>query len=69
MGYFLRGFGLSLAGCLGVVAVAFVVLLGYTEALYGPVFMLAALLASASRNAWFLLVQVRGKASKDVQQR
>jgi hypothetical protein len=69
VGYFLRGFGLSLAGCLGVVAVALVVLLGYTEALYGLVFMLAALLASASRNAWFLLVQVRGRASKDVQRR
>lgn len=55
---FLRTFGLSLAGTFGLIITAVCMLLGYTVALYGLVFMLAALLASASRNAWALLVEV-----------
>jgi modulator of FtsH protease len=56
---FLRRFGLSLAGALGIVAVSIAMLLEWMDALYFLVFMLAALLASASRNAWHLLVRVR----------
>jgi hypothetical protein len=57
---YLRGFGLSIMGAIGVLLVAVCMLLGYFDSLYGLVFMLAALLGSASRNAWALLVEVRG---------
>lgn len=63
VGAFFRGFGLSLAGCLGVIIIGVFMLLGYAEALYGLVFMLTALLASASENAWSLLVQARDQNS------
>lgn len=55
-GALLRGFGLSLAGCLGVIAIGILMLVGFTPALYGMVFMVTALLASASHNAWSLLI-------------
>jgi hypothetical protein len=56
---FLRAYGLSLAGTIGVIIIALCMFLGIAGALYGLVFMLAALLASASRNAWSLLVEIR----------
>lgn len=56
---YLKGFGVSIAAASGVLIVAGCMLLGYSESLYGLVFMLAALLGSASRNAWALLVEVR----------
>lgn len=59
LGQFVRAFGLSLVGTFGVLVIAVCMLLGYADALYGLVFMLAALLGSASRNAWALLVEVR----------
>lgn len=63
-GYFLRGFGLSLVSCVGILVVAIAILFGFMGALYALVFVLATLLASASRNAWFLLVQAREGANK-----
>lgn len=63
---FMRIFGLSLAGTLGLIITAVCMLLGYAVALYGLVFMLAALLASASRNAWALLVEVRENSTSAV---
>lgn len=62
--YFLRGYGLSIVGCLGILVVAIAILFGFMGALYGLVFVLATLLASASRNAWFLLVQAREGVNK-----
>ncbi len=51
---------LSLAGCLGIVVLGVGILAGLstTTACNLLVFMLAALLASASMNAWYLLVHV-----------
>jgi hypothetical protein len=57
--HMLRQVGPSLVVTLGLVAVAIAVVLGYYDALFGLVGVLAAVLVSASRNAWFLLVQVR----------
>lgn len=56
---YLRGFGVSIIAACGVLIIAGCMLLGYFDSLYGLVFMLAALLGSASRNAWALLVEVR----------
>jgi hypothetical protein len=64
--HLLQMFGLSLVGCLSVLLVATAIMVGFMDALYWLVFGVAALLASSSRNAWFLLVQVREKAKKNI---
>lgn len=53
--FLLRVFGVSLAGCLGVIGVAVAVLLHWWIAFHLLVFMLAAFLTGGSRYAWFLL--------------
>lgn len=56
-----RVYGLSLAGCLGIVVLGAGILAGLsvTTACNLLVFMLASLLTSASINAWYLLVHAR----------
>ena len=58
---------LSLAACLGIVALGVGILVGLsaTTACNLLVFMLAALLASASLNAWYLLVHARHGGRSD----
>ena len=56
---FLRGFGLSFAGLLGIAAVAVAILLGHVGALTWLVVVLVNLLLFTGRNAWSLLVHIR----------
>jgi hypothetical protein len=53
----LRAFGLPLIAVVGLLLVAVSALLGSGAGLYGLVAVVAALLATASWNAWLLLVQ------------
>ena len=54
-----REFGLSLVASFGLLLLALIVLTGTPEALAGLVGVLAALLGSASYNAWTFLVRMR----------
>jgi hypothetical protein len=67
VGYYVHEYGLSLLAYLGLMAVAVTVLFGSVESLYWLVAVVAALLASASRNAWFLLMQIRVYSKNDGQ--
>lgn len=60
-GRYPRVYGLSLAGCIGIVILEAGILAGLstTTACNLLVFMLAAFLSSASMSAWFLLVHAR----------
>ncbi len=60
----LRAFGLSLVGSLGLVAVAILIYLGYTDALYWLVCVWAALVASACTTAWSLLTSARERGGR-----
>ena len=53
----LRELGLPALACLGLLIVGVEVLRGDMIAIYGLVFVIAALLTTASWNAWLLLVQ------------
>jgi hypothetical protein len=53
----MREYGLPALACLGLAAVGVEVLRGDTESIFGLVLVIAALLATASWNAWLLLVQ------------
>jgi hypothetical protein len=59
LGYLLHVFGLSALGCLGLILIGLLLRLGHIDSIHWLVFVLAALLASAMRNAWYLLVHVR----------
>jgi len=52
-----REYALPALACLGLVFVAVEVLRGDTESIFGLVLVIAALLSTASWNAWLLLVQ------------
>ncbi len=54
-----RSYVLSLAGTIGVIALAVAMMLEYTKVLYWLVVVWAALLSSASSTAWALLTQAR----------
>jgi hypothetical protein len=60
--FLLRVFGVSFAGCLGVIGVAAAVLLHWWIAFHFLVFMLAAFLTGGSRYAWFPLTR---RAARD----
>jgi hypothetical protein len=53
--FLLRVFGVSFAGCMGIVGVAIAILMRRWLAFHMLVFMLAAFLTGGSRYAWFLL--------------
>jgi hypothetical protein len=53
----LREFALPLLACIGLIAIAFAVLVGQFDLLYYLVGVIATLLASACWNAWTLLLQ------------
>jgi len=53
----LRQYALPLLACLGLLTVATAALLSATVAIYGLVLVIAALLTTASWNAWLLFVR------------
>ncbi len=65
MGEFLRVEGLSLAASLGLIGVGVLIVYGLLDSLFVLVLVMAALLVSGSRNAWFLLVHIRASAQPD----
>jgi hypothetical protein len=67
VGYYVREYGQSLVAYLGLMAVALALLFGIASSLYGLVAVMVALLISACRNAWFLLVQIRADSKNDGQ--
>ena len=52
----LREYGLPLVATLGLLFVAVEILMGNTDSIFGLVAVIAALLATASWNAWLLLI-------------
>lgn len=58
----IREYALPMIASLGLILVAVAALVGRFEALYGLVGVIAALLATASWNAWLLLVQESGRS-------
>jgi hypothetical protein len=55
----LREYALPALACLGLIVVGVEILRGDTESIFGLVLVIAALLTSASWNAWLLLVEER----------
>ena len=64
-GYLLRVFGLSALGGLGLILIGLLLRSGHIDSIHWLVFVLAALLASAMRNSWYLLVHVRSGTGGD----
>jgi len=65
IGYLLRVFGLSALGGFGLLFIGLLLRVGRVESLHWLVLVLAALLASAIRNSWYLLVHVRSGTAGD----
>jgi len=55
----LREYALPALACVGLTAVGILILLGITQSIFGLVIVIAALLTTASWNAWLLLVEER----------